>query len=211
MRCSTGNQLCTVPSETGRWSMTRLLGYLAAAFVGTMVAAGAAQTSGSPGKIHGDGGEHVARRHEHGGDRNHEVVHRSRADKTRVDVDGPGAKQAARPAAEHASCRLHPSERRPRIRPALRAQDPGRRRRRADHRRDGPADRILGGGQPARARSTIRSPSSSCTSTRTARARASCRSRQRCIGNKDTNTVLLENYDIQPVLLQSVKREKASH
>jgi len=30
------------------------------------------------------------------------------------------------------------------------------------------------------------------------------------IGNKDTNTVLLENYDIQPVLLQSVKREKAS-
>jgi hypothetical protein len=31
------------------------------------------------------------------------------------------------------------------------------------------------------------------------------------IGNKDTNTVLLENYDIQPVRLQSVRREKASN
>jgi hypothetical protein len=30
------------------------------------------------------------------------------------------------------------------------------------------------------------------------------------IGNKDTNTVILENYDIQPVLLQSVRRVKAS-
>ena len=29
--------------------------------------------------------------------------------------------------------------------------------------------------------------------------------------DKNTNTVVLENYDIQPVLLQSVKREKASH
>ncbi len=31
------------------------------------------------------------------------------------------------------------------------------------------------------------------------------------MADKNTNTVVLENYDTQPVLLQSVKREKASH
>jgi len=30
------------------------------------------------------------------------------------------------------------------------------------------------------------------------------------IGNKETNTAILENYDTQPVLLQSVRRERAS-